>query len=124
MFFCNHSNDNNCKQITTSPDRLINIYLFRVMSIEQNLFMLIVVHQIDKLLIMSSERQLQDRGNSNQDDSLGIQDARQVADPAIVPISSKDLDSQDDREHLQRIDLLTKKLKEKLNSADTNATVE
>ena len=73
---------------------------------------------------MSSERQLQDRGNSNQDDSLGIQDARQVADPAIVPISSKNLDSQDDRDHLQRVDLLTKKLEEQLNSADTNATVE
>ena len=73
---------------------------------------------------MSSERQLQDRGNSNQEDSLGIQDARQVADPAIVPVPPTNSDSKDDLEHLQRVDLLTKKLKEKLNSVDTNATVE
>ena len=73
---------------------------------------------------MSSERQLQDRGNATQDDSLGIQDAQQVADPALVPMSPTNSDSQDDREHLQQVDLLTKKLKEKLNSVDTNATVD
>jgi hypothetical protein len=72
---------------------------------------------------MSSERQLQDRGNSTQEDSLGIQDAQQLADP-IVPIPPTNSDSKDDREHLQRVDLLTKKLKEKLNSVDTSATVD
>ena len=70
---------------------------------------------------MASERQLQDRGNSTQEDSLGIQDAQQVADPAIIPTSPKNLDPKDDRKHLQQVDLLTKKLQDDLNSVDTNA---
>jgi hypothetical protein len=73
---------------------------------------------------MASERQIQDRGNSAQEDSLGIQDAQQVTDPTIIPNSPTTSDPQTDREHLKQVDLLTKKLKDKLNSVDTNATVE
>jgi hypothetical protein len=72
---------------------------------------------------MASERQLQDRGKSAQEDSLGIQDAQQVT-PTIIPNSPTSSDSQAEREHLQQVDLLTKQLKDKLNSVDTNATVE
>ena len=73
---------------------------------------------------MASERQIQDRGNSAQEDSLGIQDAQQVTDPTITPNSPTNSDSQADLEHLKQVDLLTKKLKDKLNSVDTNATVD
>ncbi len=69
---------------------------------------------------MASERQLQDRGSSNQEDSLGIQDAQQVTDPAIIPTSPKNLDPKDDLEHRQQVDLLTKKLQDDLNSVDAN----
>ncbi len=70
---------------------------------------------------MSTERQLQDRGKSAQEDSLGIEDARKIAAQTIVPNLTTDSDSQDDQEHLQRVELLTKKLQEDLNSVDTNA---
>lgn len=73
---------------------------------------------------MASERQLQDRGKSAQEDSLGIQDAQQVPGQTIIPNSPTNLDPQADREHSQQVDLLTKKLKDKLNSVDTNATVD
>jgi hypothetical protein len=73
---------------------------------------------------MTSERQLQDRGNSTQEDSLGIEDAQQVADPVIIPTSPTNSDSKDDREHLQQVDLLTKKLQDDLNSIDTNPTID
>jgi hypothetical protein len=69
---------------------------------------------------MASERQLQDRGNSTQEDSLGIQDAQQIADPAIIPTSPTNSDPKDDREHSQQVDLLTKQLQDDLNSVDTN----
>jgi hypothetical protein len=72
---------------------------------------------------MASERQIQDRGNSAQEDSLGIEDAQQVT-PTIIPNSPPNSDPQTDREHVKQVDLLTKKLKDKLNSVDTNATVE
>jgi hypothetical protein len=65
---------------------------------------------------MASERQLQDRGKSTQEDSLGIQDAQQVSDPKIIPKSS---DPKDDREHSQKLDLLTKQLQDRLNSIDS-----
>ena len=73
---------------------------------------------------MASERQLQDRGKSAQEDSLGIQDAQQVPGQTIIPNSPTNSDPQADREHSQQVDLLTKKLKDKLNSVDTNATVD
>ncbi|MCY7368982.1 MAG: hypothetical protein LH474_12605 [Chamaesiphon sp.] len=73
---------------------------------------------------MSSERQLQDRGKSAQEDSLGIEDARKIPAQTIVPNLTTDSDSQDDLEHLQRVELLTKKLQDDLNSVDTNATVD
>jgi hypothetical protein len=73
---------------------------------------------------MASERQLQDRGNSTQEDSLGIEDAQQVADPVIISTSPTNSDLKDDREHLQQVDLLTKKLQDDLNSIDTNATID
>jgi hypothetical protein len=79
---------------------------------------------IDKLLeIMASERQLQDRGKSAQADSLGIQDAQQVPGQTIIPDSPTNSDQKNDLEHSQQLNLLTKKLQEDLNSADTNATV-
>jgi hypothetical protein len=64
---------------------------------------------------MASERQLQDRGSSNQEDSLGIQDAQQVPDRKIIP---KNLEPKDDLEHSQKLDLLTKQLQDSLNSLD------
>jgi hypothetical protein len=67
---------------------------------------------------MASERQLQDRENSTQEDSLGIQDAQQIS------ASPTNLDPNEDREHLRQVDILTKKLKDKLNTVDTNATVD
>lgn len=73
---------------------------------------------------MASERQLQDYGNSTQEDSLGIQDAQQVSDPTNISKSPTNSERQNDLEHLQQVDLLTKKLKEKLSSVDTNATVD
>jgi hypothetical protein len=73
---------------------------------------------------MASERQLQDRGKSTQEDSLGIQDAQQIPDRLIIPKSPKNSAPADDREHLHQLDLLTKKLQEELISVDTNATVE
>jgi hypothetical protein len=73
---------------------------------------------------MASERQLQDRGKSAQNDSLGVQDAQLVTEPVIVPKSQTNLDLKTDLEHTQQIDLLTKKLKDTLNSVDTNATVD
>lgn len=73
---------------------------------------------------MTSERQLQDRGNSTQEDSLGIQDAQQVTDRTIIPKSPKNLDPNDDRQHLQKLELVTKKLQDNLNSIDANATVD
>jgi hypothetical protein len=79
---------------------------------------------IDKIPIMSSERQLQDRGKSAKEDSLGIQDAQQVAGQTIVPNSTTNSDPQADRKHLQQVDSLTKKLEDDLKSADANATVE
>jgi hypothetical protein len=72
---------------------------------------------------MASERQLQDRGNSTQEDSLGIQDAQQIADPAIIPTSPTNSDPANDRKHLQQVDSLTRKLQDDLNSVDTDATV-
>jgi hypothetical protein len=65
---------------------------------------------------MASERQLQDRGSSTQEDSLGIQDAQQVPAPKII---LKDSDPKDDREHSQKLDLLTKQLQDRLNSIDS-----
>jgi hypothetical protein len=79
---------------------------------------------IDKIPIMASERQLQDRGKSAQEDSLGIQDAQQVAEQAIVPNSTTNSDPQADLKHLQQVELLTKKLEDDLKSADANATFE
>jgi hypothetical protein len=73
---------------------------------------------------MASERQLQDRGKSTQEDSLGIQDAEQIPDRLIIPKSPENSDPADDLEHLHQLDLLTKKLQEELISVDTNATVE
>jgi hypothetical protein len=73
---------------------------------------------------MASERQLQDRGNSNLEDSLGIQDAQQISDRTDSSNSPTDSERQADLEHLQQVDLLTKKLKDKLNAVDTNATVD
>ncbi len=73
---------------------------------------------------MASERQLQDRGNSNQEDSLGIQDAQQVSERTNSSKSPTDSQRQAERKHLQQVDLLMKKLKDKLNSVDTNATVD
>jgi hypothetical protein len=64
---------------------------------------------------MTSERQLQDRGNSNQEDSLGIQDAQQVSAPKIIPTNS---DPKDDREHLQKLDSIAKQLQDSLSSID------
>lgn len=72
---------------------------------------------------MASERQLQDRGNSTQEDSLGIQDARQIPDRLIIiPTSPASSDQKGDCEHQQRLDLAIKKLQDDLNSVDTNAT--
>jgi hypothetical protein len=68
---------------------------------------------------MASERQLQDRGKSAQEDSLGIQDAQQVTGQTIVPTSTTNSDP-----HLKQVNLLTKKLQEDLKSVDTNATVD
>jgi hypothetical protein len=73
---------------------------------------------------MASERQLQDRGKSAQEDSLGIQDAQQVTGQTIVPTSTTNSDPQDEQEHLKQVNLLTKKLQEDLKSVDTNATVD
>ena len=73
---------------------------------------------------MASERQLQDRGNSNQEDSLGIQDAQQVSDRPNISKSPPDSGLQADLEHVRQVDLLMKKLKDKLNAVDTNATVD
>jgi hypothetical protein len=69
---------------------------------------------------MASERQLQDRGNSNQEDSLGIQDT-QIPDRVIIPTSPSNSDPQADHKYLQQVDSLTKKLQDKLNSADANS---
>jgi hypothetical protein len=69
---------------------------------------------------MASERQLQDLGNSTQEDSLGIQDAQQIADPVIMPTSPINSDSKDNNERSQQVDLLTKKLQDNLNSIDTD----
>jgi hypothetical protein len=63
-------------------------------------------------IIMASERQLQDQGSSNQEDSLGIQDAQQVSDRIIIPESSGRVA---DLEHSQKLDLLTKQLQDSLN---------
>jgi hypothetical protein len=65
---------------------------------------------------MASERQLQDRGNSTQEDSLGIQDAQQVPEREIIPKSPTNSDPKADREHSQKLDLLTKQLQDNLNS--------
>jgi hypothetical protein len=73
---------------------------------------------------MATERQLQDRGKSAQEDSLGIEDAQQIAGQTIVPSSTTNSDSQDEQEHLKQVDLLTKKLQEDLKSVDTNATAD
>jgi hypothetical protein len=73
---------------------------------------------------MASERQLQDRGKSAQEDSLGIQDAQQVPGQTIIPNSTTNSDPKNDREHSQQVDLLTKKLEDTLNSVDTNAAVD
>lgn len=73
---------------------------------------------------MASERQLQDRGNSNQEDSLGIQDAQQVSDRTEISKSPTGSERQADLEHGRQVDLLMKKLKDKLNAVDTNATVD
>lgn len=70
---------------------------------------------------MASERQLQDRGKSSQEDSLGIEDAEQVADSAMSSTSPTNSDPQADLNHSQQVDLLTKKLQDKLNSVDTNS---
>ena len=73
---------------------------------------------------MASERQLQDLGNSTQEDSLGIQDAQQISDRTDISKSPTDSGLQADREHVRQVDLLMKKLKDKLNAVDTNATVD
>jgi hypothetical protein len=70
---------------------------------------------------MASERQLQDRGNSTQEDSLGIQDAQQVPDQTNISKSPKNSDPQEDLEHSQELNLLTKKLQDDLNSVDTDS---
>jgi hypothetical protein len=77
-----------------------------------------------KIKAMTSERQLQDRGKSAQEDSLGIQDARQVAGQTIIPDSATNSDPQAEQKHLQQVELLTKKLQDDLKSADANATVD
>jgi hypothetical protein len=64
---------------------------------------------------MTSERQLQDRGNSNQEDSLGIQDAEKVSTPKII---LKNSDPKDDREHSQKLDSIAKQLQDSLTSLD------
>ena len=68
-------------------------------------------------MIMTSERQLQDRGKSTQEDSLEIQDAQQITDRAMIPASDSD------RAHLEKVELLKQKLRDSLNSVDTNATI-
>jgi hypothetical protein len=64
---------------------------------------------------MTSERQLQDRGNSNQEDSLGIQDAEKVSAPKII---LKNSDPKDDSEHSQKLDSIAKQLQDSLTSLD------
>jgi hypothetical protein len=64
---------------------------------------------------MTSERQLQDRGNSNQEDSLGIQDAEKVSAPKII---LKNSDPKDDREHSQKLDAIAQQLQDSLTSLD------
>jgi hypothetical protein len=73
---------------------------------------------------MASERQLQDRGKSSQEDSLGIEDAQQVTDQPIILNSPTNLDPKDELEHLEQVKLLTTKLKDNLNSVDTSTTVD
>ena len=68
---------------------------------------------------MASERQLQDRDNSNQEDSLGIQDAQQVSQ-TNSSTSPTDSGLKDDSEHVRQVDLLMKQLKDKLNAVDTS----
>ena len=81
---------------------------------------------------MTTERQLQDQVNETQADSLGIEDTQQSSTNKFdegqtksiksTTKSAKNVDSQDDSEHLKQLDLLTKKLQDSLNSIDTNAT--
>ncbi len=78
---------------------------------------------------MTTERQIQDRVNETQADSLGIEDTQQssINKPSegqtkslkSTPKSATNIDPQDDSEHLQQLDLLTKKLRDRLNSIDT-----
>lgn len=73
---------------------------------------------------MASERQLQDRGNSTQADSLGIQDAQQVSEQTNSSESPTNSELQNEQKHLQQVNLLMKNLKDKLNAVDTNAMID
>ena len=72
---------------------------------------------------MASERQLQDRGKSTLEDSLEIEDAQQITDSTMIPAAPVNSASDSDRAHLEKVELLKQKLRDSLNSVDTNATI-
>ena len=80
---------------------------------------------------MASQRQIQDKRESTQEDSLGIKDAQQVeshkveAKPKKPEKSSKsaNTDSIDDGEPAQKLELLSQLLKGEISDIDPNAAL-
>jgi hypothetical protein len=80
---------------------------------------------------MASQRQIQDKRESTQEDSLGIKDAQQVENhkaeekpkKAEKSPKSADSDSANDREPAQKLELLSQLLKGEISAIDPNAAL-
>lgn len=80
---------------------------------------------------MASQRQIQDKRESTQEDSLGIQDAQQVESHKVEakpkkpekPSKLANTDSIDDGEPAQKLELLSQLLKGEISDIDPNAAL-
>jgi hypothetical protein len=81
---------------------------------------------------MTTERQIQDKVSETQVDSLGIEQTQHLSSNNLNSNQKKTVNSktksatnsdpQDDLDHLEKLDLVTKNLQNRLNSIDASAS--
>jgi hypothetical protein len=81
---------------------------------------------------MASERQIQDRVSEIQVDSLGIEQTQHLSSNNLDNKQKKTVNSkakletnsglQDDLDHLEKLDLVTRNLQDRLNSIDVSTS--
>jgi hypothetical protein len=103
--------------------KTIDSYLFWMRECQQKLCKLVTNHE-SRIYIMASQRQIQDKRESTQEDSLGIKDAQKVEidkaeekpKKAEKSHKSADSDSANDNEPAQKLELLSQLLKGELSA--------